>query len=110
MYTDLWEEMCSKRELVARVNPLVAAKAMMGMVQEKYHAMEHRYPAKADIIDAYGYDGKQVHHLLRDLHQVQSELPSTVLLNKTLFGFYFIIFVICDLIARKFAKGPIKNN
>ena len=27
--------------------------------------MEHRYPSKADIIDAYGYDGKQVSHLIR---------------------------------------------
>jgi hypothetical protein len=27
--------------------------------------MEHRYPSKADIIDKYGYDGKQVSHLIR---------------------------------------------
>ena len=32
---------------------------------EKFHAMEHRYPAKADIIDKFGYDGKQVSHLIR---------------------------------------------
>jgi hypothetical protein len=38
---------------------------MKGIAMEKYHAMEHRYPAKIDIIEKYGYDGKQVHHLLR---------------------------------------------
>ena len=65
MYADLWEEMCSKRELVARVNPLVAAKAMMGMVQEKFHAMEHRYPSRAHIVDKFGYDPKQLQHLIR---------------------------------------------
>jgi hypothetical protein len=27
--------------------------------------MEHRYPTKADIIDKYGHDGKQTHHLIR---------------------------------------------
>jgi hypothetical protein len=27
--------------------------------------MEHRYPSKTDIIDKYGYDGKQVSHLIR---------------------------------------------
>lgn len=65
MYFDLWEEMRSKRELVARVNPLVAAKAMMGMVQEKFHAMEHRYPSRAEIVDKFGYDPKQLQHLIR---------------------------------------------
>jgi hypothetical protein len=47
------------------MNPYRAVKSMQGIAKEKYHAMEHRYPAKADIIDAYGYDGKQVHHLMR---------------------------------------------
>ena len=65
MYADLWEEMRDIREQVARVNPLVACKAMMGMVQEKYHAMEHRYPSRAEIVDKFGYDPKQLQHLIR---------------------------------------------
>lgn len=65
MYEDLWEEMRSAREQVARVNPLVACKAMMGMVQEKFHAMEHRYPSRAEIVDRFGYDPKQLQHLIR---------------------------------------------
>lgn len=65
MYADLWEEMRNERELVARVNPLVAAKAMMGMVQEKFHAMEHRYPSRAHIVDKFLYDPKQLQHLIR---------------------------------------------
>ena len=65
MYSDLWEEMRSNREEIARVNPLVAAKAMMGMVQEKYHAMEHRYPSRAEIVDKFRYDPKQLQHLIR---------------------------------------------
>lgn len=44
MYQDLWNDMVAMAEEVARVNPLASAKAMMGMVQEKFHAMEHRYP------------------------------------------------------------------
>ena len=35
------------------------------MAFEKYHALCHPYPAKIDIINKYGYDGKQLHHLLR---------------------------------------------
>lgn len=65
MYQGLWDIMVSGREQVARVNPLVAAKAMMGIVQEKYHAMEHRYPSRADIVDKFGYDPKQLQHLIR---------------------------------------------
>ena len=65
MYFDLWEEMRANRELVARVNPLVAAKAMMGMIQEKFHAMEHRYPSRAEIVDKFAYDPKQLQHLIR---------------------------------------------
>ena len=47
------------------MNPFRAVKSMKGIAMEKFHAMEHRYPSKADIIDAYGYDGKQVSHLIR---------------------------------------------
>jgi hypothetical protein len=27
--------------------------------------MEHPYPTKLDLIEKYGFDGKQVHHLIR---------------------------------------------
>ena len=64
-YAHEWERLIAAREEIAHMNPYQAVKSMQGIAKEKYHAMEHRYPAKADIIDAYGYDGKQVHHLLR---------------------------------------------
>lgn len=65
MYQEAWDAMVENRELVARVHPMAAAKAMMGMVQEKYHAMEHRYPSRAHIVDKFGYDPKQLQHLIR---------------------------------------------
>lgn len=64
-YYDSWRVLIEYREEIARMNPYRAVKSMQGIAKEKYHAMEHRYPSKADIIDAYGYDGKQTHHLLR---------------------------------------------
>lgn len=64
-YYKSWNILVEHREEIARMNPYRAVKSMQGIAKEKYHAMEHRYPSKADIIDAYGYDGKQVHHLLR---------------------------------------------
>ena len=65
MYEEQWMRLVAKREEIARMNEYRAVKSMKGIALEKFHAMEHRYPTKADIIDAYGYDGKQVHHLLR---------------------------------------------
>lgn len=65
LYEEQWNRLVAKREEIARMNPYRAVKSMKGIGLEKYHAMEHRYPSKADIIDAYGYDGKQVSHLIR---------------------------------------------
>ena len=64
-YAAEWGRLVAEREAIAHMNPYRAVKAMKGVALEKYHAMEHRYPTKLDIIDKYGYDGKQVHHLLR---------------------------------------------
>lgn len=64
-YEEQWVRLKSKREEIARMNEFRAVKSMKGIAMEKYHAMEHRYPAKAEIVDKYGYDGKQVSHLLR---------------------------------------------
>ena len=64
-YEAYWNILIKNREGIARMNPYRAVKSMQGIAKEKYHAMEHRYPAKADIIDTYGYDPKQVSHLVR---------------------------------------------
>jgi hypothetical protein len=53
------------REAIAHYDIHRAIKSMKGIALEKYHAMEHKYPSKIDIIDKYGYDSKQLHHLLR---------------------------------------------
>jgi hypothetical protein len=65
MYEEMWEELIMFNEKIACYDPCGAVKTMKGIAMEKYHAMEHRYPAKAEIIDAWGYDPKQLHHLLR---------------------------------------------
>lgn len=64
-YYDQWERLMNEREAIARMNPYRAVKSMKGVAMEKYHAMEHPYPSKLDIIEKYGFDGKQVHHLIR---------------------------------------------
>ena len=64
-YTDFWQKLVDAREAIAHYDIHRAIKSMKGIALEKYHAMEHRYPSKIDIIDKYSYDSKQLHHLLR---------------------------------------------
>jgi predicted nucleotidyltransferase len=64
-YEYFWEQLIAKREMIARSNPLASFKAMRGVALEKYHALSHPYPSKADILKIYGYDPKQLHHLVR---------------------------------------------
>lgn len=64
-YNWIWNRLVNAREDIAHMNPCRAVKAMKGMAMEKFHAMEHPYPTKLDIIEKYGYDGKQTHHLIR---------------------------------------------
>lgn len=64
-YSDLWQQLIDNREAIAHYDCYANIKALRGVAMEKYHSMEHRYPSKADIIDKYGYDPKQLHHLLR---------------------------------------------
>lgn len=65
LYGKDWSRLEETREAIARMNPYRAVHSMRGIALEKYHAMEHRYPSKVEIIDAHGYDGKQVSHLIR---------------------------------------------
>lgn len=65
LYEKEWNRLFTAREEIARMNVYRAVKSMKGIAMEKFHAMKHKYPSKLDIIEKYGYDGKQVSHLLR---------------------------------------------
>ena len=65
MYAEQWNRLVQYREQIARMNPFRAVKSMKGIAMEKYHAMEHEYPSKVNVLAEWGYDPKQLHHLLR---------------------------------------------
>ena len=58
-YAKEWNRLLEHREEISHYNPFRAMKTMKGIAMEKYHAMEHPYPSKLDILAKYGYDGKQ---------------------------------------------------
>jgi hypothetical protein len=64
-YYDQWYRLDVNKEDIARMNEYRAVKSMKGIALEKYHAMEHPYPSKVDILARMGYDPKQLHHLVR---------------------------------------------
>lgn len=64
-YASQWMRLVERREEIARMNVWRAVKSMKGVAMEKYFAMEHEYPSKVDILAKFGYDPKQLHHLLR---------------------------------------------
>ena len=65
LYAAEWNRLRQAREFIARMNEYRAVKSMKGIALEKYHAMEHEYPSKVDVLARWGYDPKQLHHLLR---------------------------------------------
>ena len=64
-YKDLWEELIAGREDIAHYNTNQALRCMSGMSMEKKKALCHPYPSLIDKIEKYGYDGKQLHHIIR---------------------------------------------
>lgn len=52
-------------ELIAHLNFNQALKCMSGMSMEKLKALQHPYPTIIDKIEKFGYDPKQLHHILR---------------------------------------------
>ena len=64
-YEKYWNILIEHREEIAHFNLYQAIKSMRGIAMEKYHAMEHPYPSKLAVLAEWGYDPKQLHHLLR---------------------------------------------
>ena len=64
-YEPLYQPMFDYNERIAHYNNYAAVNCIAGMVYEKHKAMEHPYPTLIEKIEKYGYDNKQLHHILR---------------------------------------------
>lgn len=70
-YKELYQPMLDNNELIARYNNYASLNCMSGMALEKYNALTHPYPSIKDKIDRYGWDNKQLHHIIRLVDFVQ---------------------------------------
>lgn len=64
-YEHFWNTLVRHREPIARYNAYRAVNAMRGMAYEKYSQMEKVMPHNAEEIEKYGYEPKQLSHLMR---------------------------------------------
>ena len=65
IYEKQWNRLVESREAITHFNPYRSVQSMKGIALEKYHAMEHEYPSKIEVLKKYGYDPKQLQHLVR---------------------------------------------
>lgn len=74
LFESEWGRLTTAREQMAHYSLYSAVKTMKGIAMEKYHAMEHEYPSKLEVLAEYGYDPKQVSHLVRVQNFISSYL------------------------------------
>lgn len=64
-YGGYFEHLRSRRNLVANAKPRRLMHMAAGMAKQKYCAFSHPYEGKKEVLAKYGYDPKQLHHLMR---------------------------------------------
>lgn len=64
-YAYYWNILVENNEKLAHMNPLAAIRCMCGMCHEKSKDLTREFPTKKELIDKYGYDSKQLCHILR---------------------------------------------
>lgn len=65
IYRHLWQRLIDNRESIGRYNPYQAVMCISGNAMEKYKRLSWPYPSRKEIVLKYGYDPKQLTHLLR---------------------------------------------
>ena len=80
-YLNYWLLLQKRNEQIAHYNPVAAVRTMAGMTKEKYYALEHPYPSKIDIIEKYGYDPKQLHHMARMVEYIERYISGELYQN-----------------------------
>ena len=64
-YKFIVKELFDNAEEIAHINFNQTLKCIAGMSMEKLKALKHPYPTIVDKIEKFGYDPKQLHHILR---------------------------------------------
>lgn len=71
IYSDDYAEIINCREDLVSEMWVFLLKASYGMILEKQKAFSHPYPSIKDKIEKFGYDPKQLHHIIRLVYLMQ---------------------------------------
>lgn len=71
-YAQEWEAVREMANRIAFADPAKALNCMIGMAKEKQHALCHEYESKKEILAKYGFDPKQLMHIIR-LHALMKD-------------------------------------
>ena len=64
-FKEIFSEVLESRDIISRYNKVAAVKCLYGTSLEKRKALQHPYPSTVEKIEKFGYDPKQLHHILR---------------------------------------------
>lgn len=65
LYEKEWNRLIENREMITHYDKSRAVKSMYGVALNKYKSLEKVTPARKEIVEKYGYDPKQLCHLVR---------------------------------------------
>ncbi len=60
-----WDQVRALAGKIAFADPAKSINCMIGMAKEKEHALAQPYPSKVAILEKYGFDPKQLMHIVR---------------------------------------------
>ena len=60
-----WKDIRQMADRIAFADPTKSINCMIGMAKEKEHALARLYPSKVVIVEKYGFDPKQLMHIIR---------------------------------------------
>ena len=73
-----WVEVCNSNYVIGNLSLFkhfeVNPSALKGMVMEKVHAFSKLYPSRAKYVEKFGYDPKQLHHIIRLYHTLNGNV------------------------------------
>lgn len=71
-YEKYFKRLRQERDIIANAQPRKLVHMAAGMARQKYVALEKPFESKKEILAKFGYDPKQLHHLLRLKNFIQN--------------------------------------
>ena len=65
LYAPIWTQLVERNEQIARYDRVRTVRVMAGMANKKLKGLQHPTKGREAIVEKFGYDPKQLHHMIR---------------------------------------------